>query len=102
MLKVSSVATVGEELFVTIQGNGPEEVGSYQARQLAYQERMKHGFETAGLSNSGGPYPVDITKQNEETKTAGKPVERDGMVDISKRPHDLAYQQVFRLVRGIR
>ena len=102
MLKVANATTVGEELFVTVQGDGPEEVGGYLARQMAYAERMKHGFETAGLSASGGPYPIDMTKQNEETKTAGKPLERGEMVEASKRPKDLAYQQVFKLVRGLR
>jgi hypothetical protein len=99
--KVINAEIKGERLFVTLEGAGPEEVSNYAARKIAYEERMKHGFANAGIEADGGPYPVDMTKEDPDTKKPGRPLTHEDMADISKRPHDLGYRCVFRMTRMI-
>lgn len=104
MLKVIHTEIKGEQLFVTVQGGGPEEVVSMEARKLAYAERMKHGFSNAGIEGYGGGFPVDMTKKaklEDGTEVQGKELDRNDMAEISTRPYDLAYNHVYRLTRMI-
>lgn len=90
------------ELYVTIQGGDVEEVTSTKARHTAYNERGKHGYETAGMEQVGGAYPVDYQKllkgENEDSAVCDT---ADKMREISKRREDLRYRQQFRFKRMI-
>jgi hypothetical protein len=90
------------ELFVTVQGANVDEVTSTTARHLAYNERGKHGYETAGMEQVGGAYPVDhakllkgATEEDAVCDTGEK------MKNISTRRGDLRYRQQFRFKRSI-
>lgn len=84
MIKVAEVETKGRELYVTIEADTITEALSNDARQLAYEERTKHGFHNAGIEASGGPFPYD--REN-----------KDVVVDRSKVPTNLGYRHVYRL-----
>ena len=79
---------------VTIQGDSVDEISSFTAKNVAYDERKKHGLADAGIEAVGGPWPVDV-------KT-GKPIPVEGMADMSKnRIKDIRYRRMFRLVKGL-
>ena len=103
-LSVVTTEERGENLFITLQGGSVEEVTNASARKFAYEQRSKYGFSNAGIEASGGPYPVDMTKKDPddgEGKRIGRPLGREDMIEISKRPKDLAYRHIFKLTRGI-
>lgn len=56
--KIVAAEIIGEDLIVTVEGSDVEAVTSAEARQVAYRERLKHGFASAGISADGGPYPI--------------------------------------------
>lgn len=91
----------GEYLYIVLQGPSVESVTSAAARQEAYGLRHKFGFGNAGLESIGGPYPVDLSKDNPETpEHKGLPVPYSEMKEISARPGDLAYRNTFRITRS--
>jgi hypothetical protein len=45
-------------LTITVEGDSLDEINSYAAKKLAYDERVKHGFSEAGIEYLGGPYPI--------------------------------------------
>lgn len=98
-LEVVKVEKEPRVLWVTVRGENLDELASLAARNLAYEERYKHGFENAGIETSGGSYPVDRTKLA-EGKEAALLTHKD-MVEISKRPKDIIYEHVFKITRGI-
>jgi len=103
-LKIVGAEERGENLFITLEGNGVEEVTSANARKFAYDARGKYGFANAGIEATGGPYPVDKTKKDPEdqkNERMGRPLSREEMAEISGRKDDLAYRHVFKLTRGI-
>lgn len=100
-LKVLKAEVRGENLYITLEGSNPEEVSNYAARKLAYEARMQHGFANAGIEADGGTHPVDMTKEDPDTKTMGKVLVHADMPEISKRVKDLAYRSVFKLTRMI-
>jgi len=98
MVKIVSAekceASMGiNSMLVTVEGDNIDEVLDNKAKQLAYDERMKHGMHGAGIEGSGGPYPVDA-------KT-GQAVPQNGMADISRRLADLRYRITFKLIQGV-
>jgi hypothetical protein len=101
-LKLVHSERQGEYLLLTLQGDNIEEVSNAAARQFAYAARHELGFSNAGLEGSGGPYPIDLTKDNPETPNhMGLPVPMQGMIEISKRVQDIGYRQLYRLTRSL-
>lgn len=92
MLRVIGHKIEGNALFVTVQGASVTEVTSADARKVAYEERHKHGFSNAGISNSGGPYPVNTQKDNTV-------VPSEEMRNVQ--PAALEYQVQFKLVPSL-
>lgn len=82
-----------DSMYVTVEGNSVEEILGNPSKQMAYEERKKHGMHAAGIEGSGGPFPVDA-KTNQ-------PVPANGMAEISKRPADLRYRLTFKLTQGV-
>jgi len=82
-----------DSMFVTIEGDSVEAVLGNQAKQLAYEERKKHGMHAAGIEGAGGPFPVD-SKTNQ-------PVPANGMSEISKRAADLRYRITYKLTQSV-
>jgi len=76
---------------VIVEGTNLEEVTSAAARALAYNERLKHGMEKAGISQEGGPFAVD-------RKTGEPPV---NAADIATRRDDLRYRQVWKITLAL-
>ncbi len=101
-ISVVDVVKHPNELLVTIQGANVDEVTSSEGRRVAYDERGKHGFETAGMEPIGGAYPVDVAKLVKGAKAddavLNTPVQ---MREISTRLKDLAYRHDYRFKRSI-
>lgn len=92
----------GEYLYITLQGDGCEEVNSASARQLAYTSRHKYGFGNAGIDTAGGPFVVDLAQDDPQNPgSKGREVLVKDMAEISKRKKDIGYRQVFRLTRSL-
>ena len=102
MLEVISGKIEGEHLYITLQGHGCEEVGSAVARQAAYAARHKFGFSNAGIDTAGGPYVVDLSKDDpNHPGFKGVEVPISAMSEISQRQGDIGYRQVYRLTRSL-
>jgi len=101
MLKVVKVEKEPRVLWITVRGNNVEEVNSMQARALAYEERLKYGYENAGVEGSGGSYPVDKVKLEKNPEADAAPLTHADMVEISKRPGDILYEHIYKITRGI-
>jgi hypothetical protein len=82
----------GQYLDVTVQGAGVEELTSLAAQRIAFDERTKHGFESAGISSVGHPYPINLKDPDREI---------NDMSEFTKDRSNLAYRNVFRLMRGV-
>jgi hypothetical protein len=93
-LKIVQVEWQGGRLLITVEGPTVESVTSMEARQLAYQQRFKHGLANAGLDAFGGPYPYDAANKKDLEDHAA-------MVDASQRPGDLVYRCIHRLTPGL-
>lgn len=61
VLKIVETRSEGGKLFITVEGTNLERLMSYEARNLAYEERLKHGLGNAGIEPRGGTY-VDDTE----------------------------------------
>lgn len=94
MLEIKKLEIDGRSMWVTIQSDSIEEIHSLQARQMAYDERIKHGFTEAGIESYGGAYPMDKTKA--ELPNSAKEIQELGL-----HPERLAYQKVFKLTRAL-
>jgi hypothetical protein len=62
---------------------------------------LKYGYENAGIEGSGGSYPVDRKKIENDPKADPVPLTNADMVEISKRPTDIAYEHIYKITRGI-
>ena len=58
LLKIASAKVKGGELHIKIHGNSPDAANSAEARKLAYEHRLEHGFANAGIEGVGGPEMV--------------------------------------------
>ena len=94
VLKVVAVTRDGDRLLGTIEGPNVEMVTDAAARNLAYKERLNHGYNNAGLEAFGGPYPYD--KVNNKDLSS-----HEEIMDVSRRMKDLAYRCQYRLTPGI-
>jgi hypothetical protein len=93
-LKVVFVTRDGDRLLVTIEGPDVETVTGPTARNLAYKERLNHGYNNAGLEAFGGPYPFD-KKNSKDLST------HEEIMDASNRMKDLVYRCQYRLTPGL-
>ena len=93
-LRVMSVTRDGDRLLVTIEGPDVEMVTGSEARNLAYRERLNHGYNNAGLEAFGGPYPFDKAN-NKDLST------HEEIMGAAGRMQDLAYRCQYRLTPGI-
>jgi hypothetical protein len=93
-LRVVSVTRDGDRLIVTLEGPNVERVTGPSARNLAYKERLNHGYHNAGLEAFGGPYPYDKAN-NKDLST------HEEILDASNRMKDMVYRAQFRLTPGI-
>lgn len=101
-LKVVKIDKEPRVLWVTVRGDNIDEVNSLAARQLAYEERLNHGFENAGIEASGGSYPIDKTKLAEDGDAKdATPLTHKDMKEISTRPKDIIYEHLYKITRGI-
>lgn len=93
-IKVVDVKREGERLIVTIEGPDVESVTGPAARNMAYAERLKHGYHNAGLEAYGGPYPYDKLKEKDLAT-------HEEILEASQNQKDLVYRAQFRLTPGI-
>jgi len=93
-IKVVKVEREGERLIVTIEGPDVETVTGPAARNMAYKERLNHGYHNAGLEAYGGPYPHD-KKKDKDLST------HEEIVEASQNMQDLVYRAQYRLTPGI-
>jgi len=64
----------GGNLFVTIEGDGPEELSGYEAKMIAYNARFDYGFGNSGIDLFSGPFPVNASGEIDITpNTSNKP-----------------------------
>jgi len=92
----------GNYLYVTVQAPSQEDAVSPAARKIAYNERDKHGFSSAGIEAFGGTVPVDLTEKDEEG-AVGKPLTVSDLKEMTSDDHRqrIGYRSVYRLMRGI-
>ena len=76
----------GEQLFITVEGATVTDVDSADAKAMAYAERNKHGFGSAGIESAGGSMVVD-DKGN---------ILRTSHIKAGEK---VKYRRVFRLTR---
>lgn len=93
-LRVVSVTRDGDRLLVTIEGPDVETVTGPEARNLAYRERLNHGYNNAGLEAFGGPYPFDKAN-NKDLAT------HDDIMNAAKNMSNLSYRCQYRLTPGL-
>jgi len=60
ILEVTPKDDDGQTLVLTVEGPTPDSVTSTEVRKVVYHERIKHGYETAGLDPLGSFYPVTV------------------------------------------
>ena len=94
LIKVVSVTRDGDRLLVTVEGPDVEMVTGPEARNLAYKERLNHGYNNAGLESFGGPYPFD-KKNNKDLAT------HDEVMAAAQNMQNLVYRCQYRLTPGI-
>jgi len=101
-LTVVGAKKEGNYLYVTIQAPTQEEAVSAEARRMAYEERDKHGFSSAGIEAFGGTMPVNLMERD-EAGAVGRPITIDELRRFSQEDHreKVGYRSVFRLMRGI-
>lgn len=79
-------------LYVTVEAPTAERVLSQDAKQVAWEERKKHGMHNAGIEAAGGPYPVEAS--------TGKVLPQEVLQDMKRRPK-LSYRHTFRLTMAV-
>jgi hypothetical protein len=98
MIKVAGVRMADGNLTVVMEGDTSAEVISSEARKIAYEERIKHGFENAALDTTVRPFAVDRSKLVEGDPEAGAISTPDQMKAASA-SKSLAFRAEFRLSR---
>lgn len=66
-----SKVTQGRADFV-VQGNGIEELLDASTSNLVVKKAAELGFNRPGVSNAGGPYPVDAEGKTDDELLMGK------------------------------
>lgn len=66
-----SKVTQGRADFV-VQGNGIEELLDASTSNLVVKKAAELGFNRPGVSNAGGPYPVDADGNSDDDLLMGK------------------------------
>lgn len=66
-----SRVTQGRADFV-VQGNGIEELLDASTANLVVKKAAELGFNRPGVSNAGGPYPVDAEGKSDDELLMGK------------------------------
>jgi hypothetical protein len=104
MLRIVDVQKHPNEMYVTVEGESPDRVSSPEARKLAYDERLKHGFENAGVEALGGPYNSNHYAQNPTpNEDAIAPLETEERTNLAHTAtaHGVAlvYRQQFKIKR---
>lgn len=102
-ITVKKAKVIGEELYVTLQSHKCDELIGSAMRQLAYAERIKHGFESGGIGSESTTYCVDLTQQDEDG-LPGKPVDptAKNMRELSSRKEEMGFETVVMIRRGLR
>lgn len=104
MLNVVDVLKFPSYMYVTVEGESPERVSSPEARKLAYEVRLQHGFENAGIEAIGGPYNVDSNEKEGEVQ-AIKPLDDALRIsaanDATQQVTCLSYRQQYKIVRSL-
>lgn len=98
-IKVIKVGKAGTNLFVTVMGPTMDSVSEGPARALAYEERLKHGFENAGIENAGVMFSVDIPAVIKEGAKALDQIPRDRIHLVSRA--DMGFCAIYKLTRGL-
>lgn len=80
-------------LYVTIEAPTAEKALSIAAKQVAWEERKKHGMHNAGIEATGGTYPVD--------PATGQVLPPEVLQDPKKRPPKLHYRHTYRLTMAV-
>ena len=72
VLKVVEAATAGGKVIVTVEGTDLERLMGSEARNLAYEQRMRFGMANGGIEAVGGTYvPVAELKLVKAAKDDG-------------------------------
>lgn len=102
-VSVKKAKVVGEELYVTLQSHSCDDLIGSAARQLAYAERIKHGFESGGIGSESTTYCVDLSKADEDG-LPGAPVPPDAkhMRELSNNRENMGFESVVMIRRGLR
>ena len=98
MMKVAGVKVADGRLTVIIEGDTSAEVISPEARRIAYDERIKHGFENGALDTTARPYAIDRSKLVEGDAEAGMINSPDAMKKASANK-TLAFRAEYMLSR---
>jgi hypothetical protein len=98
MIKVAGVKIADGNLIVVVEGETSAEVISPEARRLAYDERIKHGFENGALDTSARPFAVDRSKLVDGDLEAGAISLPDQMKSASANK-SLAFRAEYKLSR---
>lgn len=98
-IKVVMVGKAGPNLFVTVMGPTMDSVSGGPARSLAYEERLKHGFENSGIENAGVMFSVDLNAVVEHGAKALDQIPRDRIKLLARK--DMAFCAIYKLTRGI-
>jgi hypothetical protein len=98
MIKVAGVRMADGNLTVVMEGETSAEVISSEARKMAYEERVKHGFENAALDTTARPFAVDRSKLVEGDLEAGAISTPDQMKAASANK-SLAFRAEYKISR---
>jgi len=104
MLQVVDIIKHQNSMYLTVEGESPDRVSSPEARKLAYEARLKHGFENAGIEAIGGPYNVNTNEQVGEVQ-AIKLLDDAQRTTVAREATDqliaLSYRQQFKITRSL-
>lgn len=100
---IKKVKKEGEHLHVFLQSKNCQLLASPAAQRVAYEARLNHGFENAGINQYTSTYAVDLAEKDEDDLPGQQvPATAQALTELSARKNDLAYEIMISLKRGLR
>lgn len=100
---IKKVKKDGEYLHMFLQSRDINALQTSRAQRIAYDARLDHGFESAGIQQCTSTYCVDMQKNDEDDLPGLQvPHTKEALTDINFRKEDRAYECMVTLQRSLR
>jgi hypothetical protein len=68
-MRIAGHKTEGGLLYITIEGDGIDQLKGPEAKWMAYNARFDYGFGNSGIEKYEGPIPVTVQEEGAPPRT---------------------------------